>query len=161
MMFKFQILAVLLLFQIKVFSQEIYNEIFVKSDSIIKNEIAINKKFLYKDVISISDNKGNILIFNDKKGVKFSSGKKLKKSSFKIKNKSEILDLFSSQLLSMSNFENDKCDSKIRECIYLKVSLFDEKQSLKVSKSFFIPFGKIKTDENLENLISIYFDEIQ
>src|SRR5690606_37098326 len=116
-------LTVLIFFHINGFSQEIYNEIFLKSDSIIRNEIAVNKKFYFKDVISISDNKGNILIFNDKKGVKFSSGKKLKKSSFKIIDKKKVLDLFSSQLLSVSNFENEKCDIKIRNCIYLKVSL--------------------------------------
>lgn len=58
------------------FSQEIYNDVFLSNDSIIKNEILTNKKFSFKQIISISDNNGNILIFNNNRGVKIFNKKK-------------------------------------------------------------------------------------
>lgn len=143
------------------FSQEIYNDVFLSNDSIIKNEILTNKKFSFKQIISISDNNGNILIFNNNRGVKIFNKKK-KKSFFRInkKFKNKVSDLFSSQLLSVNKFQNEDCDIKIRNCTYLKVSIFDEKGNLNTSNGFFIPFDMKNIDESIENIISIYFSQV-
>src|SRR5690554_4278669 len=116
MIFRFKILTILMFLNINGFSQEIYNDVFLSNDSIIKNEILTNKKFSFKQIISISDNNGNILIFNNNRGVKIFNKKK-KKSFFRInkKFKNKVSDLFSSQLLSVNKFQNEIGRASCRE----------------------------------------------
>lgn len=160
---KYKLLIMFILFSVNVLSQENYSSILLKSDNIVENEIKANKKFHSIEVISISDDKGNILILSEENGVKFPNKKGLKKKNIKInkKNKNLISNLLTSQILSLKEFENKDCDIMIRDCKYLRVNLFDEKNKLKVSSNFFIPLGKFDTNSDIENIKTLYFSEIK